>query len=95
MRKSTVLKRLMAGIQIAADEMECDPPVLHGNVIQWDGPFEWAICMTAEQCMWSSEWGGWLEPWKCETKLQEFYREAKEAGFTIECETAHSISVWS
>ena len=95
MRRKTVVKRFHERLAKVAKELEYDAPVLHGeNVIAWDGPFEWAIALLGGASVISSELGYWSGCLKCEKPLVSFIEKAEKEGYTFECATANSVSVY-
>lgn len=95
-RKSTVIKHIHQELSSVARKLEYDSPVIHDHIIMWDGPFEWAILMMGGYSVIAMELchDSLTSPLACEKPLQAVINKAVEDGYTIECETAHSLGVY-
>jgi len=95
MRKSTVVKKLFEELSKIAKELEYDLPVVRENVIEWDGPFEWALSMTGGCSAISMELSDSYDPpMSFEKGFHKVLAMAQNDGYVVECMTAHSIGVY-
>lgn len=93
-RKSTVVRHLHKELTRIAKKLEYCEPVIHDNQIHWDGPFQWATCMTGGCSVIAQELGRWSKPLKFERGLHKVIDAAEKNGFVVECETYYAIGVY-
>ena len=93
-KRMTVLKALHKALCEAVKDTGYDEPYLckTDQEIRWEGPFEWAPCLTGGTSLYAGEMGKYsLEPDEAITKL---IAQVKEDGYFIECVNNYSITVY-
>ena len=94
-RISTVVKHLHKELARIAQELDYNSkPIIRGSQIRWDGPYNWAYCVTAGCSVIAQELGGWSEPLSFEQRLHRILEIAEDNGHTVECESYYSLEVY-